>query len=98
MAGHLKHEPRTTTGAFSSVWAGEPKFDPRPAMQWTARLHAAMSRHFRDVTEPPYRVFLRYNPMNAGGGAALVNSFIVTYGTGVTGESLKSIFHRPMKR
>ena len=96
MAGHLKREPRTATGAFSAVWSGEPAFDPRPAMQWTARLHAAMSRHFKDVAEPPYRVFLRFNPMNAGGGAALTHSFIVTYGTGVTGESLKSILGHEM--
>jgi poly-gamma-glutamate capsule biosynthesis protein CapA/YwtB (metallophosphatase superfamily)/predicted metalloprotease with PDZ domain len=96
MAGHLKREPRSGTGAFSAVWVGEPAFDPRPAMQWTSDLHAAMSRHFNDVTEPPYRVFLRYNPMNAGGGAALTNSFIVTYGTGVTGENLKSILGHEM--
>ncbi|MEP6832129.1 MAG: peptidase M61 [Gemmatimonas sp.] len=96
MAGHLKHEPRTPSGAFSAVWVGEPKFDPRPSMQWTSKLHAAMSKHFKDETEPPYRVFLRYNPMNAGGGAALTHSFIVTYGTGVTGESLKSILGHEM--
>ena len=96
MAGHLKREPRTTAGAFSSVWAGEPPFDPRPAMQWTSKLHAAMSRFFKDDSEPPYRVFLRYNPMNAGGGAALNRSFIVTYGTGVTGENLKSILGHEM--
>jgi hypothetical protein len=41
MAGHLKREPqarpgaRTVTSGFSSVWLGEPPFDPRPAMQWT---------------------------------------------------------------
>jgi predicted metalloprotease with PDZ domain len=34
--------------------------------------------------------------MNAGGGAAFPNSFIVTYGTGVTGESLKSILGHEM--
>ena len=96
MAGHLKREPRTPTGAFSAVWLGEPGFDPRPSMQWTAKLHAAMSRHFKDESEPPYRVFLRYNPMNAGGGAALTHSFIVTYGAGVTGESLKSILGHEM--
>lgn len=96
MAGHLKREPRTPTGAFSAVWVGEPNFDPRPSMQWTAKLHAAMSRHFKDENEPPYRVFLRYNPMNAGGGAALTHSFIVTYGTGVTGEGLKSILGHEM--
>jgi len=97
MAGHLKREPQTkvTTG-FSSVWVGEPQFDPRPAMEWTGKLHASMSKFFHDQSEPPYRVFLRFNPMNAGGGAALTNSFIVTYGAGVTGEGLKSILGHEM--
>jgi len=97
MAGHLKREPQAAvTSGFSSVWSGEPPFDPRPAMQWTGELHAWMSRFFNDKSEPPYRVFLRLNPMNAGGGAALTNSFIVTYGEGVTGESLKSILGHEM--
>ncbi len=97
MAGHLKREPQTkVTSGFSSVWVGEPPFDPRPAMQWTGQLHAWMSRFFHDQSEPPYRVFLRFNPMNAGGGAALTNSFIVTYGEGVTGENLKSILGHEM--
>jgi hypothetical protein len=97
MAGHLKREPESTvTTGFSSVWVGDPQFDPRPAMQWTGQLHAWMSRFFNDPSEPPYRVFLRYNPMNAGGGAAFATSFIVTYGTGVTGENLKSILGHEM--
>jgi hypothetical protein len=97
MAGHLKREPETkVTSGFSSVWLGEPPFDPRPAMQWTAQLHASMSRFFHDKSEPPYRVLLRLNPMNAGGGAAFPNSFLVTYGVGVTGESLKSILGHEM--
>jgi predicted metalloprotease with PDZ domain len=97
MAGHLKREPQTkVTSGFSSVWLGEPPFDPRPAMQWTGQLHAWMSKFFHDQSEPPYRVFLRFNPMNAGGGAALTNSFIATYGTGVTGENLKSILGHEM--
>jgi hypothetical protein len=96
MAGHLKRSPENPDGAFSAVWVGEPPFDPRPAMQWTAKLHHWMSGFFKDRTEPPYRVFLRYNPMNAGGGAALTHSFLVTYGTGVTGENLKSILGHEM--
>ena len=97
MAGHLKREPQAAvTSGFSSAWLGEPPFDPRPAMQWTGELHAWMSRFFHDKSEPPYRVFLRFNPMNAGGGAALTNSFIVTYGAGVTGESLKSTLGHEM--
>lgn len=96
MAGHLKRSPEKPAGAFSAVWLGDPPFDPRPTMQWTAKLHHWMSGFFRDQTEPLYRVFLRYNPMNAGGGAALTHSFLVTYGTGVTGENLKSILGHEM--
>ncbi len=94
MAGHLDHE---TDGAFSAVWAkGQPPFDPRPPMRWTAQLHRKMSAYFKDKTEPPYRVFMRFNPMNAGGGAALTHSFIITYGKNVTGESVKSILGHEM--
>jgi len=96
MAGHVQREPIKPAGAFSAVWLGDPGFDPHPAMQWTARLHSFMSEFFREKTEPPYRVFLRYNPMNAGGGAALYHSFIATYGTGVTGENLKAILGHEM--
>ena len=65
-------------------------------MRWAAELHKAMSRFFRDESEPPYRVFLRHNPMNAGGGAAMTHSFLVTYGTGVSGENIKGILGHEM--
>ena len=97
MVGPVSREP--TDGAidgFSSVWADDPGFDPRPIMRWTGQLHSWMSDFFGDETPPPYRVFMRYNPMNAGGGAALYNSFLVTYGTNVTGESLKNILGHEM--
>ena len=94
MAGPLQRE---THGAFSAVWiTGEPSFDPRPSMKWTADLHKFMSGYFKDKSEPPYRVFMRFNPMNAGGGAALTHSFLVTYGKGVTGESFKAILGHEM--
>ncbi|QNA83167.1 hypothetical protein G4G27_03445 [Sphingomonas sp. So64.6b] len=93
MAGHVQ---RVTHGAFSAVWTGTPPFDPRPAMDWTAKLHRWMSGYFGDVAEPPYRVFLRQNPMNAGGGAAFPHSFLVTWGNGVTGDSLRSILGHEM--
>ena len=96
MAGHLQREPPKPMGAFSAVWLGDPGFDAHPIMHWTGELHAWMSGFFRDKTEPPYRVFLRLNPMNAGGGAALYHSFIATYGTGVTPKSLKSILGHEM--
>ena len=93
MAGHIE---RLDKGAFSAVWTGKPGFDPRPAMRWAAELHQAMSRFFQDESEPPYRVFLRLNPMNAGGGAAMTHSFLVTWGTGVSGESIKGILGHEM--
>jgi hypothetical protein len=96
MAGHPKRYTPTPEGAFSAVWLGDPGFDPRPAMQWTGELHKWMSRFFKDKAEPPYRVFLRFNPMNAGGGAAFTHSFLVTYGAGVTGDSLQSILGHEM--
>lgn len=97
MAGPLEREPSTSQGAFSAVWVkGEPPFDPRPPMQWTSKLHKFMSGYFKDQDEPPYRVFMRFNPMNAGGGAALTHSFLVTYGKDVTGESFKAILGHEM--
>jgi predicted metalloprotease with PDZ domain len=65
-------------------------------MQWTARLHAWMGTFFQTDGDSPYRVFLRYNPANAGGGVAFPNSFVVTYGAGVSAESLKHILPHEM--
>ena len=96
MAGHLKRFPAAGKGAFDSVWLGQPTFDPYEAMDWTMRLHDWMSRHFKDRTEPPFRVFLRYNPMNAGGGAALIHSFLFTYKLGVTNENIKPLLGHEM--
>ena len=96
MAGHFKREPETASGGFSALWGGEPPFDPRPLLQWTGKLHAWMSVFFKDEVEPPYRVVLRSNPQNPGGGVAMTQSFAVGYGAGTTAEGLKSIFGHEM--
>jgi predicted metalloprotease with PDZ domain len=96
MAGHLKRAPAVSEHGFQAVWLGEPDFDPRPAMDWAAKLHHYMSGFFQDRSEPPYRVFLRSNPNNPGGGVALEASFAVGYGPGVTGEGLKNILGHEM--
>jgi len=97
MAGQLNREPAVVTpNGFSAAWSGDPGFDLRPLMQWTSRLHAWMGTFFQTDGDPPYRVFLRYNPANAGGGVAFPNSFVVTYGAGVTAESLKHILPHEM--
>jgi hypothetical protein len=92
MAGHLHREPaKGTAGAFSSVWLVDPPFDVHETMHWTGQLHAWMSRHFNDQAEPPYRVFIRFNPMNAPSGAAFPHSFIITWGDNVTSDFMKTI-------
>jgi predicted metalloprotease with PDZ domain len=97
MAGPMKREPAAVSETgFSSAWMGTPPFDPRPLMAWTNDLHGWMSGYFQDKTVPPYRVFLRYNPINAGGGTALTRSFLTTYGADTQGESLKGTLAHEM--
>lgn len=97
MAGPMKREPGVVSEAgFSSAWLGQPPFDPAPLMAWTNRLHGWMSDFFQDKAVPPYRVFLRYNPINAGGGTALTRSFLTTYGADTQGESLKGTLAHEM--
>ena len=97
MAGHLKREPEKLEGAFSAVWTGDPGFDPRPSLRWAQQLHGWMSRFFGDPREVTYRIFLRYNPAaNAGGGTAFPNSFLWTYGQGVTSSHMQSILGHEM--
>lgn len=97
MAGPMKREPQAVGDAgFSAAWLGEPPFDARPLMAWTHRLHGWMSDFFAEPGEPPYRVFLRFNPINAGGGVALTRSFLVTYGQTTDPEDLKSTLSHEM--
>jgi hypothetical protein len=97
MAGPMKREPGVVSQTgFSSAWLGQPPFDPAPLMAWTNRLHGWMSGFFQDKTVPPYRVFLRYNPINAGGGTALTRSFLTTYGADTRGDSLKGTLSHEM--
>lgn len=95
-AGHFHRQPEGPSAGFSALWGGDPPFDPRELMQWTARLHAWMSGFFKDDQEPPYRVILRANPQNPGGGVAYFQAFVVGYGDGTTAEGLKSIFGHEM--
>lgn len=96
MAGPMRRYPQVAKGGFSAAWLGTPPFDPAPVMDWTQQLHTWMIGFFRDPSQPPYRVFLRYNPINAGGGAALTNSFLTTYGKTGSGEALKGTLAHEM--
>lgn len=96
MAGQLERWPPRSAGSFEAVWAGNPPFDPRPTMQWMAKLYRWMTGYFNFKTTAPYRVFLRSNPANPGGGVAMIRSLNVGWGKGVTAENLKPVLAHEM--
>lgn len=74
-------DPTPRTGFFSA-WQGKPAVDPVALMSWTGALYTHVSTFFGLKSPPPYGVFFRHNPINAGGGVALTHSFVATYGAG----------------
>lgn len=65
---------------FFAAWQGTPPFDAAELMTWTGELHARYRSFFGEASLAPYGVFLRFNPVNAGGGTGLHRSFVATYG------------------
>ncbi|MEH3158514.1 MAG: hypothetical protein PGN08_05975 [Sphingomonas taxi] len=53
---------------FFAAWQGTPPFDAAALMRWTGTLYDRYAGFFGQKAPPPYGVFLRYNPINAGGG------------------------------
>ena len=80
MAGALHRYPKKMkqTG-FASAWLGSPPFDATQLMAWTEKLNAWYTRFFKGDPTQPYRVFMRYNPVNPGGGVEIPNSFVATF-------------------
>ncbi|GBR55219.1 M61 metallopeptidase family protein [Gluconobacter sphaericus] len=73
----------TPSGAdqdFRGAWQGQPNFDAAALMSWANTLHGHYKQFFNQTASQPYTVFLRYNPINAGGGVGLYHSFVETYG------------------
>ena len=95
MAGDLHRFPAAPPEAgFFSAWQGEPPFDAADLMHWTEKTYGHFEQFFG--TRPaPYAVFMRRNPVNAGGGMGMHRSFIVTFGeaAGSDPESLRSRSH-----
>lgn len=61
-------------------------------MRWTGTLYTKYATFFGQRTPPPYGVFLRYNPINAGGGVGLRHSFVTTFGhTGKDGTDVDEL-------
>jgi hypothetical protein len=81
MAGQIHSWPtRLPKKGFFAAWQGSPAFDTAALASWTGELYRNYSHFFGQTTPPPYGVFLRYNPINAGGGVGLYHSFVITYG------------------
>ena len=79
MAGRLGRFPeKGNVNGFSSAWVGEPPFDAKRMMEWSAKSYTALKRFFRDTSPRRYRFFMRIGPDNNGvGGAGLTDSFML---------------------
>lgn len=73
---------RNAASGFFGAWQGRPAFDAAALLGWTAQLHGHYTRLFGQPATTPYGVFLRYNPVNAGGGVGLDHAFVTTFGAG----------------
>lgn len=79
MAGGVGHEPEwPSADGFFSAWQGTPPFDARALMQWTHRLYGYYLKFFK-AQSAAYSVYLRSNPINAGGGVEVGSSFVGTF-------------------
>jgi hypothetical protein len=97
MAGPVHRYPeKPTADGFSSVWVGTPPFDPLPLMAWTEKLHTWYRGFFKTGSEKPYRVFLRYNPVNPNGGVGLYNSFVATFDQNTNTKDLELLLAHEM--
>lgn len=90
MAGNLQLYPESpaTTGFFSA-WHGSAPFDLREVMISEEKLHAFYNKFFKRTSTAPYGIFLRENPVNAGGGVELSGSFVATFGPKTKLDELK---------
>jgi hypothetical protein len=64
---------------FSAYWIGEPPFDPVETMPWSEAVYEAQLDFFGIENPEPYTFMSRPNPYPGGGGAGLINSFMLSY-------------------
>jgi hypothetical protein len=90
MAGPMHRYPdKPSSTGFSSAWLGTQPFDTVELMSWSGKLHTWYIGFFKNGGDRPYRIFLRSNPINPGGGVGLANSFVATYDQATKAENLK---------
>jgi hypothetical protein len=80
MAGPVGRYPAEGEGhGFSAYWVGDPPFDPQSVMPWAEEVYDAQIEFFGIEDPDPYVFFARGNPYPGGGGAGLINSFMLSY-------------------
>lgn len=90
MAGNLSSYPAMAPASgFFSSWQGAPPFDARTLMTSEQKLYGFYEDFFKSPATAPYVVFLRENPVNAGGGVELSHSFVATFGPKTEVEELR---------
>ncbi len=97
MAGPMFRYPeKPEASGFSAAWLTKPPFDPLPLMEWAKKLYDSYKVFFKTEREKPYRIFMRTNRVNAGGGIGLFNSFIATFEDKTKAEDLKLLLAHEM--
>jgi hypothetical protein len=90
MGGNVAHYPdELPTDGFASAWQGDPPFDARALMLWTNGLYGFYLKFFHAPAKTAYTVFLRRNPINAGGGVEIGHSFVGTFDANTKPETFK---------
>ena len=89
MAGQIQLYPAIPPkSGFFSAWHGKPPMDLARLMASEQKLYAYYEEFFDHRSPAPYGVFLRENPVNAGGGVGLSGSFVATFGPKVSADEL----------
>lgn len=89
MAGNVQLYPeKPAGGGFFSAWHGAAPAGTRELMASEQKLYSFYGNFFKQQSTAPYGIFLRDNPVNAGGGVELANSFVTTFGRGVGVDEL----------
>jgi hypothetical protein len=84
MAGNVQLYPEKPAGTgFFSAWHGAAPAGTRELMASEQKLYGFYGDFFKQPSTAPYGIFLRENPVNAGGGVGLANSFVTTFGRGI---------------
>jgi hypothetical protein len=90
MGGKLGlYPPVPPKTGFFSAWHGSAPFDLPALMASEEKLYAFYGKFFKRPATAPYGVFLRENPVNAGGGVELSGSFVATFGPKTQLDDLK---------